>query len=261
MNYVISASIALACDSQLIEYQHQAHTLAQDLNLPLVTLPSPNYCYLLVLTDQRLELRCPAENWQAIAVDFLSPKTRYRQHKGGGKNQLIAKAVGMKKNYFPTILDATAGLGQDGFILASLGCSVTLVERSEILSVLLADGLQRLFAASPTIPISLITADAIDFFSKLSEQSHPDVIYLDPMFPHQGKHAEVKKEMRLLRAIVGDDADAEVLLKQALLCAKKRVVVKRPRLAPPLGQQPADLVLTGRSGRFDIYFRKSPTPC
>jgi 16S rRNA (guanine1516-N2)-methyltransferase len=41
------------------------------------------------------------------------------------------------------VIDGTAGLGKDAFVLAGLGCKVTLVERHPVVVALLADGLAR----------------------------------------------------------------------------------------------------------------------
>ena len=78
-----------------------------------------------------------------LIVDFVSSSVNYRQNFGGGRKQDIAKAVGIKSGIRPNIIDATAGLGRDGFILASLGSHVTLIERSQIIHDLLADGMRR----------------------------------------------------------------------------------------------------------------------
>ena len=64
-----------------------------------------------------------------ISVDFVSGANAHRHKFGGGKGQAIAKAAGLNKGATPSVLDATAGMGKDAFVLASLGCNVTLVER------------------------------------------------------------------------------------------------------------------------------------
>ncbi|OGT26289.1 MAG: hypothetical protein A3I77_06470 [Gammaproteobacteria bacterium RIFCSPLOWO2_02_FULL_42_14] len=189
-----------------------------------------------------------------VCVDFLSGKSTYRHHHGGGKNQLIAKAVGITSKIKPFVLDATAGLGQDAFVLATLGCNVLMLERSKIICALLEDGLNR--AKNETwfraLSLKLVCADAINYLKTIS--SAPDVIYLDPMFPEKTNSALPKKEMRLLREVAGDDIDSEKLFFEAVRVAKKRIVVKRARLAPTISAQKPDLVFTGKSGRFDIYF-------
>ena len=128
-------------------------------------------------------------------------------------------------------------------MLASLGCTVQLIERAPIIAALLRDGLQRA-ARTPDIGLlvterlHLITADGRDYLRGLAESQRPEVVYLDPMYPHRQKTALVKKEMRLLRQWVGDDDDAPELLAAALCCAQRRVVVKRPRQAPMLAGPP-----------------------
>jgi 16S rRNA (guanine1516-N2)-methyltransferase len=102
----------------------------------------------------------------------------------------------------------------------------------------------------------LISGNAIDLMRAWSEEA-PQVIYLDPMFPHRDKSALVKKEMRLFRPLTGDDDDAPALLEAALALATHRVVVKRPRKAPAIGGGAPAYVLEGKSSRFDIYPKKS----
>jgi 16S rRNA (guanine1516-N2)-methyltransferase len=162
--------------------------------------------------------------------------------------------MGLKSHSTPKILDATAGLGRDSFILASLGFEITLLERSPIIHALLEDGIKRAGADAETAPIvermHLIQTDAIHWM-----QTHApfDIIYLDPMFPERNKSALVKKEMRIFQDVIGDDADANALLTAALACATKRVVVKRPRLAAYLAELTPSFSQTGSSSRFDIY--------
>ena len=102
----------------------------------------------------------------------------------------------------------------------------------------------------------LFCRDAIDAMRAWLE-APPQVICLDPMFPHRDKSALVKKEMRLLRPLAGNDDDAPALLEAALALASHRVVVKRPRHAPPLGGHAPGNVLAGQSSRFDIYPKKT----
>ncbi len=79
------------------------------------------------------------------------------------------------------------------------------------------------------------------------------MIYLDPMFPERKKSALSKLDMRIFHDIVGDDQDADTLLKTALSCATKRVVVKRPRLGAVLAGIKPHHSLVGKSSRFDVY--------
>ncbi len=234
----------------------RVQNLADQLHLPIANINSNDFAYLLVITDLGLELRQIGAKTKPLNVDFLSGESNYRRLQGGGRRQLIARAVGIKSGSSSKVLDATAGLGHDSFVLACLNCSVQMLERSPIIAALLQDGLKRL-QQSPDfhdIRMELIVVDAIDYLKQLQHQPDlPDVIYLDPMFPPRAKSALVKKEMRMLQDIIGKDEDAPELLKAALACKVKRVVVKRPRLAPAISGPEPNLTFEGKSSRFDVY--------
>lgn len=198
-----------------------------------------------------------------VRVDFVEGAMAHRRQFGGGTGQMIAKAVGVQPGIRPQVLDATAGLGRDAFVLASLGCSLTLIERQPLVAALLADGLERAALSMEVAPITarmqLLTGNAIELMQGWTD-TPPQVIYLDPMFPHRDKSALVKKEMRLFRPFVGDDLDAPALLAAALALASHRVVVKRPRKAPALEGSKPGYVLEGKSSRYDIYPKKKLEP-
>lgn len=196
----------------------------------------------------------------AIYVDFVGGAQAHRRKFGGGKGQAIAKAVGLKNGKLPTVLDATAGLGRDAFVLASLGCEVTLMERSPVVAALLEDGLDRAKLDHEIGPwvtqrMHLRWASSIDCIAAFSPQ--PEVIYLDPMFPHKQGKALVKKEMRIFQSLVGSDVDADDLLAPALQCASSRVVVKRPDYAPPLAGKEPSMAIKTKKNRFDVYVIKA----
>lgn len=195
-----------------------------------------------------------------VRVDFLEGAVAHRRQHGGGSGQMIAKAVGIQPGVRPVVLDATAGLGRDAFLFAQLGCQVTLIERHPLVGALLADGLARALLDSEVGPIiqrmDLRLGNAIELIRNWSEEP-PQVIYLDPMFPHRDKSSLVKKEMRVFRPLVGGDDDAARLLDVALDLATHRVVVKRPRKAPTIDGQAPGYVLEGKSSRYDVYPKKA----
>ena len=193
----------------------------------------------------------------AGAIDFNHGKNSWRR-KQGRKNELLVKALGLKKLKNPVVLDGTAGLGRDSFIIASLGCQVLMVERSADIHALLANALDNALnnpeLATICQQMQLFKGDLFTF----SPPQPVDVVYLDPMYPHRRKSALVKKEMRLLRQVVGDDRDSDALLVRAKEIAQARVVVKRPKGAPFLNEQPPNHAIKGKKGRFDIYLPPFP---
>ena len=242
----------------------KARELSAHLHLPLVTPNQSidNFAFLLAVTPDRLELReNTIKNSKPIFVDFLAANLNYRIKHGGGKKQLIAKAIGIKGAKKPYVIDATAGFGIDAFVLASLGCEVVMLERSPIIAAMLEDGLERLRKDSKnqSLKISLQLVQSTTYINKLIKENSekPDVIYLDPMYPKRSKNTLNKKTMRVLHEIVGNDDDASELLTLALNYAKNRVVVKRPNYADNLGPFKPDLQFSSKgSCRYDIYFPK-----
>ena len=213
----------------------------------------------LQLTPERLQLVQTGKGAPGpVYVDFVEGALAHRRRFGGGRGQTIARAVGLKGGANPRVLDATGGLGRDAFVLASLGCSVTLLERSTVVAALLEDGLMRAMRDAELGPwigqrMHLVHADALVWMAELAEADFPEVVYLDPMFPHRSKSALVKKEMRLFQQLVGADTDADALLAAAQRIARKRVVVKRPDYAPPLANYPPSMTIEGKKHRYDVY--------
>lgn len=211
----------------------------------------------LVLTPERLELRKLDEpKLGGIFVDFVTGAMAHRRKFGGGRGEAVAKAVGIKGGYLPDVIDATAGLGRDAFVLAALGCRVRMLERHPVVAALLDDGLRRGYADAE---IGGWLRERLTLLHVVSQQAlsditpAPDVVYLDPMYPHRQKSAMVKKEMRVFQSLVGPDEDADALLEPARRLAKKRIVVKRPDYAPPLAGVVTQSAVVTKSHRFDIY--------
>lgn len=207
--------------------------------------------------EVRLELRKLDEpKLGAVYVDFVAGTMAHRRKFGGGRGEAIAKAVGVKGNELPSVIDATAGLGRDAFVLASIGCRVRLVERHPVVYLLLQDGLRRAYA-DPEIGemmqknMQLLPVHHITELNPFEDFA--DVVYLDPMYPHKQKSALVKKEMRVFQYLVGADSDSNLLLEPALKLAKKRVVVKRPDYAEFLADKAPQFSRETKNHRFDIY--------
>ncbi len=237
-----------------------AEQTAKTLNLALNS-PDKRAQYSLNFSEFGVELMpTNLKAHGAVKVDFCTGKSAHRRQFGGGKGQLIAKACGIKR-YRPYVLDATAGLGQDAFVLATLGCRVTLLERSAVAHALLDDGLRRaqsyaeIHDAALKEIIERMQLKRMDGIQFISGATAPcaDVIYLDPMFPEKTKKAAVNKNMQAFHQVIGDDSDAATLLRAAMSKAKYRVVVKRPRLAPPIEGPPPSHRIEGKSSRYDVY--------
>ena len=188
-------------------------------------------------------------------IDFVDGAVGHRFRSEQGKKQALLKAVGFKKGVVPNVVDATAGLGRDSFLMASLGAKVTLIERSPEIHAQLVDAMARASAeggeyAETISRMTLLHGDSILLLPDLA----PDVVLVDPMHPPRNNSALVKKGMRILREIVGADPDQTELMKVALACAKKRVVLKWPMRAEPMpGIRPPSHQILGKNTRYDVF--------
>lgn len=267
-----TSSFPIVIDDHLLP--DKAHALAQQLNLPLISATEAEKSAPLMKLgwwqdgkksgdhtneiDYKLALFPPSTG--PVCIDFVSGKKNHRRQFGGGKGQPLARSVLAAEH--PTIIDATAGMGGDAFVFASLGCQVTMIERSPIIAALLSDALNRAQQTGVAEDIQeivkrlrLINDDATQYLT--TQAPICDVIYLDPMYPEKKKTAATKKEMQALQHLVGPDIDSETLLAAALHVAQKRVVVKRPKNAPALtGIQP-NASIQSPNTRYDIYAIKA----
>ena len=190
-----------------------------------------------------------------LKCSFIEGPILHRLKYGKGRGQNLAKAVGMKFNKNRNIIDATAGLGYDSFILASLGAKVTLIERSKKIHELLQNGIDEGISFGGEIEkiinrMELLFGDSKDILPKLT----PEVIMIDTMYKERKKTALVKNNMRLVREIVGPDTDYIELLEVALNCAKNRVVLKQPRYAEPIKDiKKCSHQIIGKTIRYDIF--------
>jgi 16S rRNA (guanine1516-N2)-methyltransferase len=206
------------------------------------------------VTGERMDRgRRPAR--EKPLVDFESGAFGFRFRREGGRGNALARAVGLKPGDAPFVVDATAGLGRDAMLLASLGARVTLVERSPAVFALLEKAIAQARDAGGALGqaaagLTLTHGDAIELLPGLA----PDVVTVDPMHPLRPGAALVKKEMRELRELVGADPDAAELMEAALASARKRVVLKWPlRAPPPPGLRAPSHQIIGKTVRYDVF--------
>jgi 16S rRNA (guanine1516-N2)-methyltransferase len=235
----------------------RAEELARELALPLVMAEDPDSDFQLVVTPEHLALQDARDpRLGPVFVDFSHLDLR-PYSKNLSRRQPLARAFGKKTK---TVVDVTAGYGQDALLLALMGFRVTAIERSPVVAALARDGLLRLAARAGTNlseRLQLVSGDSRALVAAIVPR--PDAIYLDPMFPpKRRKSAAVKKEMRLLRELVGDDPDAPELLEISRVIARDRVIVKRPDDAPPLAPDPS-MSLSGKLVRYDVYLARHRT--
>lgn len=231
------------------EDRRAAATLATRLCLPFLDPATADAQLLIAREDGRFALHEPATRTR-LAVDY-TPEERRRYSRAGG--DLLVRAVGRRTQ---RVVDATAGLGRDAIHLAWMGRRVVAIERDPVVAALLSDALDRAVRSGALEPgaIELLMGEGVRALRAL--RPRPEVVYLDPMFPAKRRSSALaRKEMRLLRLLVGqgeDADDAEELFEAAREAATERVVVKRPDRAPPLVPHPT-VSYAGKLVRYDVY--------
>ena len=212
-----------------------------------------NENFSLFLENGKLFLQSKIhKEWLPFCIDFSDKELLRRKDE---RNQEIIKAIGVKKDFKPKVLDTTAGLGRDSFILANLGCKVIMLERNPVIYLLLQNAIENARLNSITKGIvdnlTLVNINSVQYLQNLKE--HFDVIYVDPMFPKTNKSRLVKKDMQIFREVVGDDIDSDELFESALKQNVKRVVVKRMRKSEYLLNKKPNFEIVGNTTRFDVY--------
>jgi 16S rRNA (guanine1516-N2)-methyltransferase len=191
-------------------------------------------------------------NGQVLRGDFT--KMLPRIHRGNLQKELLVKAAKIKGfEGVETVMDCTAGLGEDSILLAAAGFQVKLYEKDPIIAALLKDSLQRAEDVLELKPIvermQVYEEDSLKALSQLTDV--PDVIYLDPMFPARQKSALVKKKFQLLQQLEQPCEDGKEFLQAALECKPRKIVIKRPLKGEFLGDYKPSYSLNGKTIRYD----------
>lgn len=204
-----------------------------------------------------------------LRVEFRTGGLLSRAKVNQTRAEMLVRACGVPKDQSPwRIVDATAGLGRDAFLLAFCGAQVTMVERHPVLAMLLRAALEDLASATTdddfhslravASRLHLIESESVAALQSVQKEQRPHVVYCDPMFPPRSKSAAVGGDMQVLHALIGETPDGGELLAASLRAATRRVVVKRPLRAEALEAQGLEHIrpsyaLEGRASRFDVY--------
>ncbi len=223
--------------------------------------------------DWRLERRDDAlvlcrPDGVRLRADFVSGRARSRVAEAALAGQPLARALGIARlaaaaGEPPRLVDATAGLGVDGWQAAALGARVTMLEAHPVVHALLSDALERARAADDERVRRIaarVTLERCDAVARLRELAlapgRPALVYLDPMYPAARRRGRSRKGIEFLHELVGPPPDdGAALLDAALAAATHRVIVKRPAGAPPLagGDGPRPEPLHAPNTRWDRY--------
>ena len=191
----------------------------------------------------------------------LSLSLDFSQKKALLPGQALVKAIGFKGSRL-SVLDITAGWAKEAFLISQLGCFVTAIEASAFVFHFVQESLAKdpssfLHKKEDKPRLQFIQDDSFNYLNQLKKEDFPDVIYMDPMFGERKKSLS-KKELRILKQLVGETKNQKELFHLALKIAKKRLVVKRHHLDPPLHKNRL-CTFKGRSVCYDVFTAKNST--
>ncbi len=188
-----------------------------------------------------------------ISINFSDPDFIRKSQRLAADLDLL-KAVGLAKRRGLSILDTCAGRGQDAALMAIFSGNVLALERNLDMFLSLEAAVQKLSSRKLWKErLHVLHHDAILYLKDLQPEHYPDVIFIDPMYPAATKNPRNNLILREMRELIGDDEDADSLLKHAFGKAIERIVVKRPKRAPFLNGQEPSYQCKGSSTRYDIY--------
>ena len=205
----------------------------------------------LQMTEEGL---CLTDGELSIMADFREMLPRLKQ--SNLQREMLVKAARIKGQEMPqTLVDATAGFGEDSLILAAAGFQVRLYEFDEIIAALLQDCMDR----AREIPelqeavgrMELVCGDSVAGMKLLEYK--PDIVLLDPMFPARQKSALIKKKFQLIQRLESPCSTEADLLDAAIVADRKRLVIKRPLKGPFLAERKPSYSLEGKAIRYDCF--------
>ena len=152
-------------------------------------------------------------------------------------------------------IDATAGMGEDAFLLAAQGYEVTLFEQNPVIAVLLKDALRRA-KKHPVLKdiasrMNLVQDNSVEGRSKLLDPV--DVIYLDPMFHARQKSSLINKKLQLILKLEPPCSEETDLFDAAISASPSKIIVKRPLKSEFLAGRKPSYTLNGKAIRYDCY--------
>ena len=246
---IVSSKDIIVCVSDL-QREEEGQKLSRHLDCELVkgSLPEKRGLYLrfgedgLSLTDGDLTVR----------GDFSSLFRRIRPANLNGEK--LVRAVRFKNEEEPPlVVDATAGMGEDAFLLAAAGCRVEMFEYNPVIAALVRDAMERAKDdpnLSPMVQrMHLREEDSLKSLPNLQET--PDVVYLDPMFPQRQKSGLIKKKFQLLQQLEIPCSNEQELLDAARAAHPRKITVKRPAKGAFLAGIRPSYSLGGTSIRYD----------
>ncbi len=210
----------------------------------------------LVLTPEHLELRQRDEpNLAASLLILLAERWRTDANSAVVAVRRWRKRWALKAIICRMWWTLPQGWGAMPLCWLRVGCRVRMLERNPVVAALLDDGLARGYADVEIggwlqERLQLIHASSLTALTDITPR--PQVVYLDPMFPHKQKSALVKKRCASFsRWWDRDHADGST--GACTLAGDQTRSSANLHYAPPLANVATPNAVVTKGHRFDIY--------
>lgn len=224
-----------------------AESFAKRTGVPILDKPGEN---LTVLFDAKgVSLTGYGLTYQGDFEGML-----HRVSDGRLAHEMLVRAAKTTETDLKGI-DATAGMGEDAFLLAAYGYDMTLYEQNPVVAVLLKDALRRAKKHPQLKEIAgrmkLVEGNSVEELK--TRVDAVDLIYLDPMFPGRQKSGLINKKLQLIQKLEPPCSDEVELFETAIGANPSKIIVKRPLKSPFLAGKNPTYELKGKAIRYDCY--------
>jgi 16S rRNA (guanine1516-N2)-methyltransferase len=224
-----------------------AESFAKRTGVPILDKPGEN---LTVLFDAKgVSLTGYGLTYQGDFEGML-----HRVSDGRLAHEMLVRAAKTTETDLKGI-DATAGMGEDAFLLAAYGYDMTLYEQNPVVAVLLKDALRRAKKHPQLKEIAgrmkLVEGNSVEELK--TRVDAVDLIYLDPMFPGRQKSGLINKKLQLIQKLEPPCSDEVELFEAAIQAKPSKIIVKRPLKSPFLAGKNPTYELKGKAIRYDCY--------
>ncbi len=250
MNYIVNP-----CTKKQLNFLSK---LSEITGIGYASSPPKTGNYLIFIEDKLTLIEKSNDNTVKLNFDFVKMWKYHASQKYKVKNELFAKALGIKHSTSkkPTIYDTTCGSGKDSLLMLFFGCKVFASERNNIIYSLLLDAQRRLFVYFNEENESKYSFEInyIDSTLGLSEiEENIDIIYCDPMYPIRNTKSLPRKEIQIFKNNIGLDLDRHKLFDWALKQNVNKVIIKRPKKGVDYYGTPT-ATYTGKTTCYDMYY-------
>lgn len=224
-----------------------AESFAKRTGVPILDKPGEN---LTVLFDAKgVSLTGYGLTYQGDFEGML-----HRVSDGRLAHEMLVRAAKTTETDLKGI-DATAGMGEDAFLLAAYGYDMTLYEQNPVVAVLLKDALRRAKKHPQLKEIAgrmkLVEGNSVEELK--TRVDAVDLIYLDPMFPGRQKSGLINKKLQLIQKLEPPCSDEVELFEATIQAKPSKIIVKRPLKSPFLAGKNPTYELKGKAIRYDCY--------